>query len=66
MSINDYIIEFEKQTLKLKEHKIDLPDAVLAYRLLNNANIGHEQLARATLAKLTLLFKHVRSASQDL
>ena len=33
-----------------------LPDAVLAYRLLNNANIGHEreqQLARATLAKLT-------------
>ena len=41
--------------MKLKEHKIDLPDAFLAYRLLNNANIGHEgeQLARATPAKLT-------------
>ena len=40
MSINDYIIEFEKLDLKLKEHKIDLSDAVLAYHLLNNANIG--------------------------
>ena len=37
MSINDYIIEFEKLTLKLKEHKI------LAYHYLNNANIGHER-----------------------
>ena len=31
MSINDYTIEFEKLNLKLKEHKSDLPDAVLAY-----------------------------------
>ena len=55
MSINNYIIEFEKLNLKLKEHKIDLADAVLEYRLLNNANIGHEreQLAGAILAKLT-------------
>ena len=53
MSINDYIIESEK--LKLKEHKIDLPDEVLAYHLLNNAIIEHEreQLAQATLARLT-------------
>ena len=43
ISINDCIIEFEKLNLKLKEHKIDLPDAVLANRLLNNANIGHER-----------------------
>ena len=52
MSINDYIIEFEKLNLKLKKHKIDLPSAVLANRLLNNANVGQEreQLARATLA----------------
>ena len=31
MNINDYIIEFEKQNSKLKEHSIELPDAVLAY-----------------------------------
>ena len=34
MNINDYIIEFEKRNSKLKEHSIELPDAVLAYRLL--------------------------------
>ena len=55
MNINDYIIEFAKRNSKLKEHSIELPDAVLAYRLLNSANIGteKEQLARATISKLT-------------
>ena len=55
MNVNDYIIEFEKRNIKLKEHSITLPDAVLAYRLLHSANIGteKEQLARATISKLT-------------
>ena len=55
MNINDYIIEFEKRNSKLKEHSIELPDAVLAYRLLHSANNGteKEQLARATISKLT-------------
>ena len=55
MNTNDYIIEFEKRNSKLKEYIIELPDAVLAYRLLNSTNIGteKEQLARATISKLT-------------
>ena len=40
--------------MKLKEHKIDLPDAVLAHRLLNNANIGHERATSlSNIATLT-------------
>ena len=55
MNITDYIIEFEKLNHKIQEFKIVLPDQVLAYRLLKNADIGpeKEQLARATLKKLT-------------
>ena len=55
ININDYIIEFEKRNSKLKENSIELPDAVLAYRLLNGANIGKEkeQLAKETISKLT-------------
>lgn len=55
MNINDFIIEFEKRNAKLKEHKIILPDPVLAYRLLNSSEIGSdkEQLARATITTLT-------------
>ena len=55
MNINDFIIEFEKRNAKLIEHKIVLPDPVLAYRLWNSSEIGSdkEQLARATIATLT-------------
>ena len=39
MSIGDYIIEFEKLYTKIKDFDMILPDAVLAYRFLSNANI---------------------------
>ena len=67
MSINDYIIEFEKRNSKLKEHSIELPGAVLAYRLLHSVNIGTEkgQLARATISKLTF-FQYERSVDKNL
>ena len=40
---------------KLKQHKMELPDGVLSYRLLKSAHLSeqHEQLARATLTELT-------------
>ena len=55
MSMTDFINEFERMYHKLKQHKVELPDGVLAYRLLKGAHLSeqHEQLARATLTGLT-------------
>ena len=55
MSMTDFINEFERMYHKLKQHKMELPDGVLAYRLLKSAHLSeqHEQLARATLTELT-------------
>ena len=55
MNMSDYLNEFEHLNIKLKEYKIDLPEPVLAYRLLKSAKISQEkeQLARATLTELT-------------
>ena len=54
-SILDDINEFERRNNKIKSKKIELPDAVLAYRLLKSANISEQKqtLARATISKLT-------------
>ena len=54
-TINDYLIDFEKNLSKIKEFDIDLPDEVLAYRVLNSANIEEEkkQLTLATISALT-------------
>ena len=55
MSITDYIIEFNIRLSKIKSHKMDLPDGVLAYYLLQCANLTEDQtsLCRATCEKLT-------------
>ena len=55
MIVSDYVIEFERLYNKAKQHKMELPDGVLAYRFLNSANISshHKQLVRATLPELS-------------
>ena len=55
MGINDFINEFERLNQKLVNYNIILPPAVLAYRLLKNANLPQEKrnLARATIPDLT-------------
>ncbi|XP_057296098.1 uncharacterized protein LOC130625028 [Hydractinia symbiolongicarpus] len=54
MSMNDYLIEFERLYHKIQGHNMVLPDGVLAYRVLQSANLTPEQqqLARATLNEL--------------
>ena len=54
MSIHEYLLEFDKRVKMLKEYKIELPESVLAYELLNSANLSSEKiaLARATVDKL--------------
>ena len=55
MDMTTYINAFERLYQKAKNFKFELPDGVLAYRLLKSANLSseHEQLARATLPALT-------------
>ena len=55
MTVYDYIIEFERLFNKAKQHKMELPDGVLAYWFLNSANISshHKQSVRATLPELS-------------
>ena len=55
MTVSDYIIESESLYNKAKQHKMELPDGVLAYQFLNSANISshHKQLVRATLPELS-------------
>ena len=54
MSISDYIIQFEKLHTNAKSHKMEIPDTVLTYRLLNSANLfeHHKQLVRATVTDM--------------
>ena len=55
MTVSDYVIKFESLYNKAKQHKMELPDGVLAYLVLNSANISshHNQLVRATLPELS-------------
>ena len=54
LSINEYIIQFERLYNKAKSFKMEIHDGVLAYRLLNNANLNdtHKQLIRATVSEM--------------
>ena len=54
LTINDYIIHFERLHNKARGYKMEIHDGVLAYRLLNNATIleSHKQLIRVTLPDL--------------
>ena len=54
MSISDYVIKFEQLYFKAKSFKMEILDGVLAYRLLNSANLSNEQkqLVKATVSKM--------------
>ena len=43
MSISDYVIKFEQLYFKAKSFNMEILDGVLAYRLLNSANLTNEQ-----------------------
>ena len=43
MNINDFINHFEYLNNKIRNHEMDLPDGVLAYRLLKSANLTVEK-----------------------
>ena len=55
MSIDNFISDFDRLYNKVKAHKIELPDAVRAYRVLKSANLSQSkvELVRATLPEMT-------------
>ncbi|XP_066911985.1 uncharacterized protein [Clytia hemisphaerica] len=55
MPIADFVVEFERLYNKAKAYEMILPDGILAYEFLNNANISdsHEKLIRATMTELS-------------
>ena len=54
-SIDNYLNKFDLMYNRLKSHKIILPDAVLAYRLLESANLEKTKsdLVRATITRMS-------------
>jgi hypothetical protein len=55
LSVKEYLVEFKRLTIKLKDYNITLPEPVLAYRALRSANLSveNERLIRATVPNLT-------------
>lgn len=54
MTIADYVIKFEQLYFKAKSFDMAILDGVLAYRLLNSANLtkDQKQLVKATVSKM--------------
>ena len=55
MSLSDYINEFDRLNDRIKKCGMEMPDVILVYWLLINANISEEKqqrLARETVGKL--------------
>ena len=56
MNVVEYLNEWQRLYERIKAKKMELPDGVLAYRVLKSANLSNEKqtLVRATISKLTL------------
>lgn len=56
LKIADYIYEFELRYSKCKKHKLELPDAILAFKLLDSACLSTQEkmLAMTACGDLTL------------
>ena len=55
MSMADYVAKFERLYSKAKVYEMVLPEGILAYKFLNNANLSdtRDKLIRTTMAELT-------------
>ena len=59
-SMVDYIVEFERRYNRIRQFKMELPDAVLAFKLLDTLGLKDKQLALTACASLT--FDNMKSA----
>ena len=58
----DYIYEYEIRYGKCKKHDMTLPDAILAFKLLDNANLSSKDKRLAMTACSELTFASMKSA----
>ena len=62
MSISAYILEFEKLNDRAKNYNMVLPDAVLAYKLLENASFDEKERQMVLSACTELKYEKVKSS----
>ena len=62
MNMSKYIIEFDQRYEKMKKYQMTLPDAVLAFKLLDNATLNHQQKQLALTACQDMKYATMRSA----
>ena len=62
MSMADYVLEFERLHVKVRKHKCEYPDGVLAYKLLERAKMSYddEKLCLATIATNQWSYKSMK------
>ena len=63
LNMSKYIIEFDQRYEKRKKYQITLPDAVLAFKLIDNATLNHQQRLLALTACQDMKYTTMRSAS---
>jgi transposase InsO family protein len=62
MSMEDYVIEFERLYNKCRKYRMILPDAILAFKLLDNSGLEISKRQMALTAASELTFKDMKSA----
>lgn len=62
MAMSNYIIQFEQNYTKCKKHDMVLPDAILAFKLLDNASLDRNSRQMALTACADLKFDTMKSA----
>ncbi|ESO98891.1 hypothetical protein LOTGIDRAFT_158847 [Lottia gigantea] len=62
MSIETYVIEFERLNTRLVRYGMELPDAVLAFKLLDNACLSTQERQMSLTAAADLTYSDMKSA----
>lgn len=60
--MNDYIVEFEQKYNVIKKYSMELPEPVVAFKLLDNANLGLSEKQLVLTACRDLTFESMKSA----
>ena len=62
MSMSEYIVEFDKRYNQSKKYEITIPEAVLAFRLLDKANLTLSEKQLALTASSDIKYATMKSA----
>ncbi|XP_078481410.1 uncharacterized protein LOC100184952 [Ciona intestinalis] len=62
MSVNDFILQFEHLYSKMCSHGMELSDAILAFKLMDGANLNTSERQLALTLGADLKFKTMKSA----